>query len=115
MTFHPLLQKPPSAPSLNYPYPTPRPVAKSSPAKLSVECPHCGFKQMEYAAAKTTMCRQCGRSFAPGTPKPALRPTVPSASSAPNESSSAREPFGLGKIEGLWNRQRNRVVACFEC
>ena len=67
---------------------------------------------MEYVAAKTTMCRQCGRSFAPGSPKPALKP----ASATPaNESSPAREGFGIGKIEGLWNRQRNRVVACFEC
>jgi cytoskeletal protein CcmA (bactofilin family) len=64
---------------------------------------------MEYAAAKTTMCRQCGRSFSPGAPKPALKP-------APgNEPVGSRESFGLGKIEGLFNRQRNRVVACFEC
>ena len=66
---------------------------------------------MEYVAAKTTMCRQCGRSFAPGSPKPALKP----ASAPANESSPTREGFGIGKIEGLWNRQRNRVVACFEC
>ncbi len=39
------------------------PVAKPSPAKVSVDCPHCGFKQMEYAAAKSTMCRQCGCAF----------------------------------------------------
>ncbi|HEY4283336.1 MAG TPA: polymer-forming cytoskeletal protein, partial [Chthoniobacterales bacterium] len=86
-------------------------MAKPSPAKVSVECPHCGFKQMEYAAAKTTMCRQCGRSFSPGAPKPALKP----ASTSPNDPAPARESFGLGKIEGLFNRQRNRVVACFEC
>jgi cytoskeletal protein CcmA (bactofilin family)/ribosomal protein L37AE/L43A len=86
-------------------------VAKPSPAKVSVECPHCGFKQMEYAAAKTTMCRQCGRSFSPGVSKPALRP----ASAAPNDLAPSRESFGIGKIEGLFNRQRNRVVACFEC
>ena len=43
--------------------------AKPSPAKLSVECPHCGFKQSEYAAAKSTMCRQCGSHFAPSAPK----------------------------------------------
>ena len=67
---------------------------------------------MEYAAAKTTMCRQCGRSFSPGSPKIVAK----SASPVVNESSPAREGFGFGgKIEGLWNRQRNRVVACFEC
>jgi cytoskeletal protein CcmA (bactofilin family)/ribosomal protein S27E len=84
-------------------------VAKSSPAKLSVECPHCGFKQMEYAAAKSTMCRQCGRSFSPNAPKPG-----PQLSSK-EEASSAPEPTGFRKIEGLWNRQRSRLVACFEC
>jgi cytoskeletal protein CcmA (bactofilin family) len=67
---------------------------------------------MEYAAAKSTMCRQCGRSFAPGALKPVLKP----AQTSTNEPGAARESSGLGgKIEGLWNRQRNRVVACFEC
>ena len=84
-------------------------MAKPSPAKVSVECPHCGFKQMEYAAAKTTMCRQCGRSFSPGAPKAILKLASPSREAGP-----VRESFG-GKIEGLFNRQRNRVVACFEC
>src|SRR5215212_4187326 len=64
---------------------------------------------MEYAAAKSTMCRQCGRSFAPGTPR--IAPRVATTS---NEAASGRE-FGLGKIDGIFNRQRNRVVACFEC
>jgi cytoskeletal protein CcmA (bactofilin family)/ribosomal protein S27E len=84
-------------------------VAKSSPAKLSVECPHCGFKQMEYAAAKSTMCRQCGRSFSPNAPRPG--PQVVSK----EEPSPAPEPTGFRKIEGLWNRQRSRLIACFEC
>ena len=66
---------------------------------------------MEYAAAKTTMCRQCGRSFSPGAPKIAPNAAAPGS----GETSGGRESFGLGKIEGLWNRQRNRVVACFEC
>ena len=82
---------------------------KSSPAKLSVECPHCGFKQMEYAAAKSTMCRQCGRSFSPNAPKPG--PQLFSKEEAP----AAPDQTGFRKIEGLWNRQRSRLVACFEC
>jgi cytoskeletal protein CcmA (bactofilin family) len=64
---------------------------------------------MEYAAAKSTMCRQCGRSFAPASPKAAaLKPAV-------KEQSAGPESAGLRKIEGLWNRQRSRVVGCFEC
>ena len=83
-------------------------MAKPSPAKLSVECPHCGFKQMEYAAAKSTMCRQCGRSFSPSAPK--TGPQLVSKEGAPPP-----EPTGFRKIEGLWNRQHSRLVACFEC
>jgi cytoskeletal protein CcmA (bactofilin family)/DNA-directed RNA polymerase subunit RPC12/RpoP len=84
-------------------------VAKPSPVKVSVECPHCGFKQMDYAAAKSTMCRQCGRSFSPSDPKAGLKLRTK------DEATPAPEPTGLRKIEGLWNRQRSRLVACFEC
>jgi len=72
-----------------------------------VECPHCGFKQMEYVAAKTTICRQCGRSFSPSAPKPGLKLKDPSA--APEERPLHR------KLEAIWGRQRNRLVSCFEC
>ena len=64
---------------------------------------------MEYAAAKSTMCRQCGRSFSPTEPKAGLKLR------AKDETTPAPEPTGLRKIEGLWNRQRSRLVACFEC
>jgi cytoskeletal protein CcmA (bactofilin family) len=67
---------------------------------------------MEYAAAKTTMCRQCGRSFSPGAPRTALKLT---GASTTNDSSPPREAFGLGQIQGIWNRQKNRVISCFEC
>jgi len=83
-------------------------VAKSSPVKLSVECPHCGFKQMDYAAAKSTMCRQCGRAFSPHAPKPGLKLHI-------KDDPATSEPSGFRKLEGLWGRQRSRVVACFEC
>jgi len=72
-----------------------------------VECPHCGFKQMEYVAAKSTICRQCGRSFSPSAPKPGLKL---------KDHAAATEELPLHrKLEGIWNRQRNRVVSCFEC
>jgi cytoskeletal protein CcmA (bactofilin family)/DNA-directed RNA polymerase subunit RPC12/RpoP len=82
-------------------------VIKSSPAKASVECPHCGFKQMEYVAAKTTLCRQCGRSFSPTASKPGAK--------VGDESAAAGEVPLHRKLESIWNRQRNRVVSCFEC
>jgi cytoskeletal protein CcmA (bactofilin family)/ribosomal protein S27E len=84
-------------------------VANPSPVKLSVECPHCGFKQMEYVAAKSSICRQCGRYFSPFAPKTGLKLRVKEEASAP-ESSSIRHKF-----EDFWKRQRSLVVECFEC
>ncbi len=78
-----------------------------SPAKANVECPHCGFKQMEYAAAKSTICRQCGRNFNPSAPRPDLKLR------GKEETAGAQGPFK--KLDGLWNRRGNLVVACFEC
>ena len=72
-----------------------------------MECHHCGFKQMEYVAAKSTICRQCGRSFSPSAPKPGLK--------LKDESSAPEELPGHRKFEAIWSRQRNRLVSCFEC
>ena len=63
---------------------------------------------MEYVAAKSTICRQCGRSFSPSAPKPGLK--------LKEESAAAPEEHSLHKkLEGIWGRQRNRVISCFEC
>src|SRR5438105_4060097 len=62
---------------------------------------------MEYVAAKTTICRQCGRSFSPSAPKPGLK--LKEDSAAPEELPLHR------KLEAMWGRQRNRLVSCFEC
>ena len=62
---------------------------------------------MEYVAAKSTMCRQCGRSFSPSAPKPALKL---------KEESGPIEEVPLHRTLGnIWGRQKNRVVSCFEC
>ena len=65
---------------------------------------------MDYVAAKSTMCRQCGRYFNPSAPKPGLK----LRSREPTEPAAA-ESSGFRKLEGLWNKPRTRVVACFEC
>ena len=64
---------------------------------------------MEYAAAKSTLCRQCGRHFA----------VVPTASVA---AKSVLEFGGvvaaqslLRRIGGIWYRPRITSVACFDC
>jgi hypothetical protein len=33
------------------------------PEKISADCPHCGFSQLESAYAKSTFCRKCGEHF----------------------------------------------------
>ncbi len=92
-------------------------MGKPAPAKLSVECPHCGFKQLEYAAVKSTMCRQCGGAFSPATPKPAeIRLRAPrELASAPSAAAQAAADSLIQKIEGFWGKQRSAVVECFEC
>jgi cytoskeletal protein CcmA (bactofilin family)/ribosomal protein S27E len=82
-------------------------VANTSPAKISVECPHCGFKQAEYAAAKSSICRQCGRYFSQSAPRPGLKLRAKEA--APENSSI------LSRFEDFWKRQRSSVIECFEC
>jgi len=64
---------------------------------------------MEYAAAKSSICRQCGRSFLPFTPKPGLKLRT-REEEPPAESSSI-----LGRFEDFWKRQRSFVVECFDC
>ncbi|MGZ4985176.1 MAG: bactofilin family protein [Chthoniobacterales bacterium] len=80
-----------------------------------MECPHCGFKQMEYAAVKSTMCRQCGSAFVPSAPKqPEIKLRAP-RELKPTPPPSPEEPSLLNKIEGFWKPQRSSVVECFEC
>ncbi len=62
---------------------------------------------MEYVAAKSTICRQCGRSFSPSAPKPAVK--------LKEESGAAEEVPVHRKLESIWGRQKNRIVSCFEC
>ena len=65
---------------------------------------------MEYAAAKSSMCRQCGRSFTPFAPRPGLKLRRAEEAPAPETSSSI-----FGKLEDFWKRQTSSVVECFEC
>src|SRR5436309_5584458 len=64
---------------------------------------------MEYAAAKSSICRQCGRSFLPFAPKPGLKLRTREETPAPESSSI------LGRFEDFWKRQRSSVVECFDC
>jgi cytoskeletal protein CcmA (bactofilin family)/ribosomal protein S27E len=80
-----------------------------------VECPHCGFKQHEYAAAKTTMCRQCGSHFSPSTLKTASNLTPgPRLDPRPEQTASAATSL-MQRFDSLWKSKRSRVIECFDC
>ncbi|MCA1657924.1 MAG: polymer-forming cytoskeletal protein [Verrucomicrobiaceae bacterium] len=67
---------------------------------------------MEYAAAKSTMCRQCGSHFAPSAPKPEIRLR---AKDEPVEAAAAPDASLLRKLEGYWNKHHSSVIECFDC
>ncbi|PYK96681.1 MAG: hypothetical protein DME32_17215 [Verrucomicrobia bacterium] len=80
-----------------------------------MECPHCGFKQNEYAAAKSTMCRQCGSHFSPSAPKPALNVTPrPRLDPRPQPTASAAASL-IQRFDRLWKSKRISVIECFDC
>src|ERR1044071_4188420 len=66
---------------------------------------------MEYPAAKSSICRQCGRSFTPFVPKPGLK--LRTAEEAPPAQETSSSIFG--KLEDFWKRQSSSVAECFEC
>src|SRR5258708_38155881 len=65
---------------------------------------------MEYAAAKSSICRQCGRYFSPFAPKPGLKLRVREEAPAAPATASI-----LGRFEDFRKRQRTSAIECFEC
>lgn len=72
------------------------------PEKISADCPHCGFSQLESAFAKSTFCRKCGEHFS--IEKLLLK-----------ETESLKGPSIFDKISKLVSREKIRDVACFSC
>src|SRR5213595_1768277 len=64
---------------------------------------------MEYAAAKSSICRQCGRYFSPFAPKPELK------LDAKEEAPASENPSILHRFKDFWKRQRSSIIECFEC
>jgi cytoskeletal protein CcmA (bactofilin family) len=64
---------------------------------------------MEYAAAKSSICRQCGRYFSPFAPKPGLK------LHAKEEAPASENSSILHRFEDFWKRQRSSIIECFEC
>src|ERR1700755_1293128 len=66
---------------------------------------------MEYAAAKSSICRQCGRYFSPFAPKPGLKLRV---REEPPAAASATSSI-LGRFEEFWKKQQSSIIECFDC
>ncbi len=72
------------------------------PEKISADCPHCGFSQLESAYAKSTFCRKCGEHFS--IEKLLLK-----------EATSLKGPSLFDKFSKLISREKIRDVCCFGC
>lgn len=72
------------------------------PEKISADCPHCGFSQLESAFAKSTFCRKCGEHYS--IEKLLLK-----------ETTSLKGPSFLDKVSKFISRETIREVTCFSC
>ena len=72
---------------------------------------------MEYAAAKSTMCRQCGGAFSPSVPKTEVKAAQQAREQHHHSAASIVEEGAslLRKFDGLWSKPRSSVVECFDC
>jgi cytoskeletal protein CcmA (bactofilin family) len=71
---------------------------------------------MEYAAAKSTMCRQCGGAFSPSIPKAEVQAAQQARAQHSAGPSLVEEGASLlRKFDGLWGKPRSSVVECFDC
>jgi cytoskeletal protein CcmA (bactofilin family)/predicted RNA-binding Zn-ribbon protein involved in translation (DUF1610 family) len=72
------------------------------PEKVSADCPHCGFSQLESAYAKSTFCRKCGQHYS-------IEKLLA------KEVTSLKEPSILDKISKLVSGEKVREICCFSC
>ena len=70
--------------------------------KISADCPHCGFSQLESAYAKSTFCRKCGQHYS--IEKLLAREAV-----------SLKTPGFSDKLTKLIVGEPIRDVTCFSC
>ncbi len=64
---------------------------------------------MEYAAARSTFCRQCGKHFMVASEAAPAKPGFDLSNGV-----AAARSF-LQRFEGVWQRSRITSVACFDC
>ncbi len=75
---------------------------KQQPEKISADCPHCGFSQLESAYAKSTICRRCSQPFS-------IEKLLA------KEVSSLKPPSFFDKVSKLISRETILEVSCFSC
>jgi cytoskeletal protein CcmA (bactofilin family) len=75
---------------------------KQQPDKISADCPHCGFSQLESAYAKSTICKKCSQHFS-------IEKLLA------KEVSSLKAPSLFEKLNKMISRESIRVVHCFSC
>jgi len=72
------------------------------PEKISADCPHCGFSQLESPYAKSTFCRKCGQHY--NVEKPLHK-----------EAEMVRGPSIFDKISKIVAGEKIRKIRCFSC
>ena len=80
-------------------------MAKNTPKpleKISADCPHCGFTQLESSHAKSTFCRKCGEHYS--IEKLLMR-----------ETDSLKGPSFFDKVGKLLSRETIRDISCLSC
>ncbi len=77
-------------------------VRRDAPERISADCPHCGFSQLEAVTARSTFCRRCGEHF--------LIERL-----LAKEAASLRGPTFLDRLGKIFTRESNRNIACFSC
>ncbi len=82
--------------------------APQTAVKVAVECPHCGFKQLESSFAKSTFCRKCSEHYDIGKPLPKAKKPK-----APGEGAAA--PSLFTRLGNLLSGRREWELTCFHC
>ncbi len=75
---------------------------KQQPDKISADCPHCGFSQLESAYAKSTICKKCHQHFS-------IEKLLA------KEVSSLKAPSLFERLNKMVARESVREVRCFSC
>lgn len=72
------------------------------PEKISADCPHCGFSQLESAIAKTTFCRKCGQHYS-------IERLLA------KEAASLKAPSFFERLTKAVGGEKERTIQCHSC